>query len=129
MEDIYRKWLIRAHSNLERARQGKATEYILYEDLCFDCQQCAEKSLKALLIYKGVEVPRTHNIRALLSLISEIKEEVPLEIKRGVILNEFAVNTRYPGEYEPVDEEEYLEALELAEKIYNWALINTKNLE
>lgn len=38
------EWLRRAKSNLERARKGKLSEDILYEDLCFDCQQVAEKS-------------------------------------------------------------------------------------
>jgi HEPN domain-containing protein len=33
------EWLKRAYSNLERARAGKVSEEILFEDLCFDCQQ------------------------------------------------------------------------------------------
>jgi len=45
------EWLKRAHSNLERARAEKISEDILFEDLCFDCQQTVEKSIKALLVY------------------------------------------------------------------------------
>lgn len=36
------QWLSRARSNLDRARAGKVRETILYEDLCFDCQQAVE---------------------------------------------------------------------------------------
>ena len=46
--EFARDWLRRAKSNLERARVGKIKDEILYEDLCFDCQQSAEKALKAL---------------------------------------------------------------------------------
>jgi len=47
-------------SNLDRARAGKIRPTILYEDLCFDCQQAVEKYLKALLIAHDVESPHTH---------------------------------------------------------------------
>jgi HEPN domain-containing protein len=40
------EWLKRAHSNLERAKAGRVSEEILFEDLCFDCQQAVEKSIK-----------------------------------------------------------------------------------
>ena len=43
-----KEWLKRAKSNLARAKAGKVSEDILYEDLCFDAQQAAEKALKAL---------------------------------------------------------------------------------
>ncbi|KPQ44009.1 MAG: hypothetical protein MPEBLZ_01410 [Candidatus Methanoperedens nitroreducens] len=32
-------WLKRAKSNLQIARAGKVFEDILFEDLCFDCEQ------------------------------------------------------------------------------------------
>jgi len=48
--EIILNWLKRARSNLERAKLGKVSQGILYEDLCFDAQQAVEKSLKAILI-------------------------------------------------------------------------------
>ena len=45
------KWLNRAEGNLERAKIGKLNDKTYYEDLCFDCQQAVEKSLKALLLF------------------------------------------------------------------------------
>jgi hypothetical protein len=30
--------------------------------------------------------------------------------------------SRYPGEYEPVEEKDYLEALKLANDVFNWTL-------
>ncbi|NLY75899.1 MAG: HEPN domain-containing protein [Firmicutes bacterium] len=37
-------WLKRAISNLEKAKIGKISDTLFYEDLCFDCQQAAEKA-------------------------------------------------------------------------------------
>lgn len=49
-----KEWLRRAKSNLAKSKTPK-TENILYEDFCFDCQQCAEKALKGLIITYGID--------------------------------------------------------------------------
>jgi HEPN domain-containing protein len=118
--EFARDWLRRAKSNLERARVGKINDEILYEDLCFDCQQSAEKAIKALLISIDKEFPPTHSIARLLEIVSETQTEIPAEIKKAIDLTDYAVKTRYPGESEPVTKEEYEEALTIAETIYNW---------
>ena len=118
--EFARDWLRRAKSNLERARVGKIKDEILYEDLCFDCQQSAEKALKALLISIDKEFPPTHSIARLLEIASETKTEIPAEIRKAIDLTDYAVKTRYPGESEPVTKEEYEEAVTIAETIYNW---------
>jgi HEPN domain-containing protein len=114
-------WIRRARSNLARAKQGRQSEDILYEDLCFDAQQAVEKCLKGLLIYLGRNAPRTHSIAHLLNLIKKRgKVDVPQQVNEAVILHEYAVTTRYPGDWEPVTEEEYADAVELAESVWNW---------
>lgn len=35
-DEAVKDWLKRAKSNLERAKAGKISEGVLYEDLCFD---------------------------------------------------------------------------------------------
>lgn len=47
-------WLVRARSILARAGAGRATPDILYEDLCFDPQQAAEKALKAVRLLRRI---------------------------------------------------------------------------
>lgn len=46
------EWLRRARSNLARARAHRNLPDVLYEDLCFDTQQAAEKAIKALLVHR-----------------------------------------------------------------------------
>jgi len=43
--------------------------------ICFHAQQCAEKYLKAYLIFNGKEVRRTHDIAELISQCSEVDPE------------------------------------------------------
>ena len=120
-KDIISEWLKRARSNLERARAEKISDEILYEDLCFDAQQAVEKSLKALLVRLDKPFPKTHSIGMLLKLVEETGVEIPDDINRSKILTDYAVDTRYPGMYEPVSEEEYKEALKLALVVFEWA--------
>ena len=56
------EWLKRANSNLARAKFGKVSEEAYYEDLCYDCQQTVEKSLKGLILFLEEEIPWTHSI-------------------------------------------------------------------
>ena len=114
------EWLRRARSNMARAKAGKVSEAILYEDLCFDCQQAVEKSLKGLLVHIGTDFPWTHSIARLIELIEANGIDIPEYVEESIILTAYAVNTRYPGSQEPVDEEEYKEAVGIAERVYNW---------
>jgi len=113
-------WIKRAESNLARASAGKTDERILFEDLCFDCQQAVEKSLKALLVLHNREAVITHSIGLLLSNVSDLDIEIPEFINASVILTDYAVQTRYPGFYEPVTNEEYQNALQVATPVVEW---------
>jgi len=124
---LVKQWLIRAKSNLERAKAGKFVDDILFEDLCFDCQQVVEKSLKALMIQLDIVFPWTHSITRLLELIEEKGFLLPENIKDALTLSDYAVMTRYPGEYEAVTEQEYREALEAACLVFDWVLHQVKD--
>ncbi len=119
-KEFVTEWLRRARSNLERAKAGKIRDEILYEDLCFDCQQSVEKAIKALLISIDKEFPPIHSIARLLEIASEVSIEIPEEVQKAIDLTDYAVNTRYPGEREPVTKEEYEEALKIAKSVYEW---------
>ncbi len=61
-------WLRRARSNLARAKSLANLPDMLYEDACFDAQQAAEKAIKAVLVQKQAEFPKTHSISAFATL-------------------------------------------------------------
>ena len=118
--EYVKEWMRRARSNLARTEAGSVNEYIVFEDLCFDAQQAAEKSLKALCIAEGIIFSRTHNIGHLLELLDEADMFIPEDILVARSLTEYAVEMRYPGDYEEATEEEYRKALATAKKVVSW---------
>jgi HEPN domain-containing protein len=114
----YKSWIERAKSSLELA-QVKIIRHICYEDLCFQLQQAAEKALKGLLIYYNFDPEFTHNIEILLNDLKKFTE-IPENIKEASRLTNYAVQTRYPGEYDEITKEEYEESVKIAAACLNW---------
>jgi HEPN domain-containing protein len=90
------------------------------ELLCFHAQQAAEKAIKAVLIVRGIEPPRTHSITALLDLLPPAAPR-PKDLMAARALTTYAAVTRYPGQAGPVSEEDHREAVRLAEAVVAWA--------
>jgi HEPN domain-containing protein len=88
----------------------------LTDVVCFHSQQCAEKYLKALLLYRGVTFPKTHDLRLLWDLLAA---EHPLGVEREQVipLNRYAIEGRYPGDWEPITEAEARQAFEMAKVV------------
>ena len=116
--DDPREWLNRARSDLAIAMAKPEGVYL--EDLCFHAQQAAEKSIKALLIMLAVEFPYVHDLARLLTLVEEAGEELPETVRQAERLTRFAIFARYPGLSGTVSEQEYGEAISLAEKVIGW---------
>ena len=123
----YEEWIERAKSSLELA-QVKIIRYIQYEDLCFQVQQAVEKALKGLLIFYNVEPEFTHNIEL---LIDELKKftDIPEKINEATELTNYAVQTRYPGEYDEITKEEYEKAVKIAKDCLDWVENKIKETE
>jgi HEPN domain-containing protein len=63
------RWVEKAEHDLRNAEYVSGlTEDCPTDTVCFHCQQCAEKYLKALLVWRNVAFPRTHDLVVLLSL-------------------------------------------------------------
>ena len=86
-----KEWLRRSKSNMARAKAGKVSPEIIYEDLCFDAQQAAEKALKALCIADGIVFPKTHDISFLIELLEKANVFIPDEIQNAKLLTDYAV--------------------------------------
>ena len=114
----YEIWLKRAKSSLSLSKTVP-DEFICYEDLCFQAQQAAEKSIKALLLFYDIEPVKTHN---LVTLLQELMQRcsIPDKLREVVLLTDYAVQTRYPGDYSPVEKTEYLAAVKIADYCVRW---------
>lgn len=115
------EWLRHARSNLARCRGDRRLPNVLFEDLCFDAQQAAEKAIRAVLISKGRRFPKTHDLSELLELVAVTGLGVPPPVLEAKRLTPYAVAGRYPGVSEDAGEEDHREALEIAERVFAWA--------
>jgi HEPN domain-containing protein len=96
-------------------------EEAVWEDLCFNAQQAAEKALKAVLQHKGIVFRYVHDLDEFIIQLEKNGVEVPDDVKQAVRLNRYAFETRYPGYFEPVTEEDHGRALQIAERVFTWA--------
>jgi HEPN domain-containing protein len=88
----YENWLAFAREDLRMAELAIADG--LYNQVCFHAQQCAEKTVKALLLYQGQAPPRTHRLGDLVNLINpNLLAAIALEVQ---LLDRFYIPTRYP---------------------------------
>jgi len=114
-------WLRHAKADLALANSPLPRDG-LYSTLCFHAQQAAEKSIKAVLIFRGVDFPKVHSLTRLIDLL-------PVDIQRtsflveSVRLTVYTTVFRYPGETDDPDVPigKYQEAVHLAEMVFKWA--------
>jgi HEPN domain-containing protein len=111
-----KEWLRHADEDLRPARHAfKLKSAVPYKLIVYHAQQCAEKSLKAYLIYKKVDFPYTHNISLLLEILPP-SADWSNDLKNADILSPYAVTARYPGKAK-VTKKEALRAVSIAETV------------
>lgn len=91
------RWLSVARRDLEAARTLATAPRPVPEVAAYQCQQAAEKLVKALLIRRGVQPPRSHDVGRLLDLLADAGDDVSA-MDGFARLTEFAVLHRYPSD-------------------------------
>jgi len=115
--EFVRQWLEKADTDLGMARhllQGRSSFAF---GAAFHAQQAAEKALKALLVWRGLPFPKTHDIRRLVDLIEWPEGSAPASIQKAFGLSIFASEYRYPSDLPAVTLVEAREALQWAEEV------------
>ena len=112
-------WVARAEEDFALARTALRRKQPLASGACFHAQQCAEKYMKALLISKSADFPKTHDLLLLNNLCSISGILLEIDPKHLNTLTDYAVRTRYPGN-DPTAEDAK-EAIELAKLVRNFA--------
>lgn len=93
--------LLDVQAFLEKASKDLVTAERMAEEpgdfrdiVCFHAQQCAEKSLKAVLLDQGGEAPRTHDLERLLGAVSTVHPSVETLTRDCTLLTDFGVAPR-----------------------------------
>src|SRR5262245_28825164 len=98
MKKTTREWVGKAEDDYRLVRRIIDDADPFHDQVCFHCQQCTEKYLKALLEELGLSIPKIHNLDDLHSLLAP-KHPSLRSFRRGLIFfSGFAVGVRYPGE-------------------------------
>jgi HEPN domain-containing protein len=114
---VVRGWVSKAENDLKTATHTlKLGRECPTDTVSFHAQQCAEKYLKALLVYHGTGFSKVRDIERLVRLL-------PHGVLAGWALSEqrrltaYAVITRYPGAYPPISLAEARTAVKIAHRV------------
>jgi len=92
------EWVEKAEADYKTATVlNRRRKEPLPDSVCFHCQQCVEKYLKAYLVAQGVTPPRIHDLEDLLSLCTVHDATLAALLSLAQALNPYAVLIRYPG--------------------------------
>ena len=106
-ESNWLAWVRKAEHDLLDMRNNLAAEEVPWDMVCFHAQQAAEKMLKALQVFRGLEPPRTHDLVSLLAECVELDAGLSDLSTACELLTPYGVAVRYP-----------LDTYELAERVH-----------
>jgi HEPN domain-containing protein len=96
MKKLVKDWLTVAERDLLAARKLLDTDS-LTNVVTFHCHQSIEKAFKTMLLAKGGEVPRIHNLITLWGLLKGVVSfQIDLPLLEAI--NEAYIDTRYPSD-------------------------------
>lgn len=109
-------WLLKAKHDLYVAQKIAESDEAL--DMAIGhTQQCAEKSLKAFLVYRKEPIQKTHDLIKLLTMCSALDKEFDSLNIEAASLNPLSTEFRYP------EEELYLPSRQLMDASIQRAII------
>ncbi|MEP0861528.1 MAG: HEPN domain-containing protein [Ignavibacterium sp.] len=111
------QWVEIAEEDLNFAKLGfELSSSVSYRIIAFHAQQCAEKYLKAFLVFHKIDFPYTHSITTLIDLCSDIDKSFE-QLRDAEILTSYATANRYPSEYRKLKKSDAQKSIKLAEKV------------
>ena len=114
---LVRQWLARAEEDMAAARVLLSQEKPILSASAFHAQQAAEKYLKAFLVQHQIEFPKTHDLDELLDLVVRVDSALAESLRDAIVLTDYGVDIRYPGDSPGITHEEARNALVLAGKV------------
>ena len=98
MSDEAVGWLQKAEADFQNARiLLRQRKTFLPDNICWSCQQSAEKYLKAYLVRHGLDYPRRHDLVQLRNLCADADPDFGLIADAVATLDQFGTDIRYPG--------------------------------
>jgi HEPN domain-containing protein len=123
LRDLVRQWLDKATADLDAAKQLSTQGGRFRGIVAFHCQQAVEKYLKALLVRRQIEFPKTHDIAKLLDRVATVDASIAESLRDADALTPFGVETRYPSDAPEVLPGGEVETIAMARAVRNAVMI------
>jgi HEPN domain-containing protein len=114
---VIREWLAKADNDLKNAAHTlKLGQDAPTDTICFHAQQCIEKHLKALLVWRSTVFPKPHDVRALMELLpARLRPRLEGQVQDR--MTAYATVKRYPGSGPDLSLTEARKAVALARRV------------
>lgn len=116
LRDRVGQWLNWANDDLALARSALSDPNVVRRGACTWAHQCAEKSLKAMLVALDIDPPRTHNLLRLEQL-------TPPQLRTALVgidlegLTRWEIEGRYPEDLAEATEADAVDAVAAAAEV------------
>jgi HEPN domain-containing protein len=116
-ERVVNEWLRKADADMALAEHLLSEAAAFPNAITFNCQQAAEKYLKALLTWWDTEFPKTRVLGKLIKLVHMRDAELAESLLDAISLTPYGVELRYPGDRPDASQQDAREAVLLARKV------------
>ncbi|HLD82772.1 MAG TPA: HEPN domain-containing protein [Candidatus Omnitrophota bacterium] len=115
LHKLAQEWFKKAQADIDFANLGlRETEH--YGEVCFLCQQAAEKYLKGFLVANNIAPKKIHSTAALITKCASINREFNELVDQCKVLDRYYIPPRYPVpakiQYHKQDAREAIETTE-----------------
>ena len=123
----FEKWFRKAENDLLVIKNNIASDEVPIDACCFHAQQAAEKYMKAYLVSKLINFPKTHDLQSLLNLCITVNHSFNNLIEPAIRLSDYAIAPRYPDAFDDLTINDVINAQKDAMEIKKFILKNLFN--
>lgn len=98
----YEKWFKKAEEDIYTAKLLLKETDSPVCIICFHSQQAAEKYLKAYLVVRNIDFPKTHDLKILINICLTFNQKFSEIEKISSRLSEFGTYPRYPDAFDDI---------------------------
>jgi len=114
------KWIMKARRDLLSAKKLAKGKESYLDTAIYHCQQTVEKTIKGWLVYHDRSFEKTHDLRLLVTMASEIEPKFTAWFDVAEQVTPYATAYRYPGEVLEPTNAEYAQAFKAASEFYQF---------
>ena len=118
----YEKWFRKAESDLLTITNNLSAQNIPADSCCFHAQQAAEKYLKAYMVSRNIDFPKTHDLQLLIKLIIPTNLAFTEILSIAIGLIDYGITPGYPDLLHEPELADAKKALEDANSIKQFVL-------